>query len=74
MKSKLSDMDKLKFWLDSEITILHIMFYVVMWLLTHNIVAHVVLALLIVYSMLYFVVRVAYMAENDKDYLKVPTE
>lgn len=72
MKPNLSEQDKFKYWLDGELAILHIMFYVVVWLLTHNLVAHIILALLIAYSTVYFVVRVAYVASIDKDFLKIP--
>ncbi len=70
--AKPTELDKLKTWLDMEITILHIMFYVVIWLLTHNLVAHIILAVFIVYSVLYLVSRGVYMASIDKNYLKIP--
>lgn len=70
----MTEIEKLKYWLDGEITLLHIMFYVLVWLLTHSLVLHIVLALLIAYSVFYFVARISYLAQNDKDYLKLPRE
>lgn len=70
--SKLTETDKLKYWLDSEISILHLMFAVVVWLLTHNFVAHLLLAFYMIYTMVYIFVRLAYLASIDKDYLRVP--
>lgn len=69
---KLTELEKLKYWLDTEFTILHIMFAIVMiqltegWLPTLFFVGYIVIALL---SML---VRLAYLAADDPDYLRVP--
>ncbi len=69
---KLTEMDKLKYWVDTEFTILHIMLYIVMWLLTHSTFVHVLLALLIVRSVAYMLARTVYLASADRNYLKVP--
>lgn len=71
---KLTEIDKLKYWLDTEITILHIMFAVVVWLLTHNRVAHIALAFYMFFSLIYLLTRGAYLASIDKNYLKIPKQ
>lgn len=71
MKSDTTELDKLKYWLDTEITILHVMFYVVIWFLTHSLFIHILLTLLMVYSVLYIISRATYLASLDKDYLKI---
>ena len=69
---KLTEVELLKYWIDSEFTALHIMFAVVLWQLTEGWLPHLLIALYIVGSALYFIVRIAYVASQDKDYLKVP--
>ena len=70
--SKLTEIEKLKYWMDAEFTILHIMFAVVLWQLTEGFVPHLVLGLYIGYSVLYTITRIAYVATQDKNYLRVP--
>jgi hypothetical protein len=72
MKPKLTEVDKLKYWLDAEITILHIMFAVVVWLLTSNHVVHILLALYMIFSTVYLLSRMAYVASYDRNYLRIP--
>jgi hypothetical protein len=72
MKPKLTEVDKLKYWLDSEITILHIMFAVVVWLLTNSHVVHILLALYMIFSTVYLLTRLAYVANFDRNYLRIP--
>jgi len=69
---KLTDLQKLKYWLDVEFTILHIMFYIVMWQLTSSWFLHLILGVFMFYSALYMIVRVAVIAADDPDYLRVP--
>ena len=74
MNKKVTDIDKLKYWLDIEITILHIMFAVVIWLLTHRWLIHSLLAIYMLTSLVYMSVRVVYLSSVDKNYLKVPKQ
>lgn len=71
---KLSEIDKLKYWLDIEITILHIMFAVVIWLLTHGGFMHFLLAVYMFISVIYIGTRAVYLASVDRNYLKVPKQ
>lgn len=69
---KLTDIDKLKYWLDAELTYLHLMLAWLAWLVTDSKIFHVALLVYIVISLIYASVRVSYISNNDKDYLKVP--
>lgn len=69
---KLTEIEKLKYWLDGEITILHIMFAVLLWQLTEGWLPHLFIAGYIVFSSFYAIVRIAVIATQDKDYLRVP--
>lgn len=71
-KPKLTEVEKLKYWLDAEISILHIMFAVVVWLLTHSGFVHLLLGVYILYTVVYALARIAYVANLDKDYLRIP--
>lgn len=72
MKNKLTDLEMLKHWIDTEFTILHIMFAIIMlqlvtgWFWTMFFIGY------IFFQVLYAVVRLAVIASQDKDYLKVP--
>jgi len=71
MVKKVTDIDKLKHWLDAEISILHFMFAVVLMQGATN---GWIIALLVVYmiwSLLYALVRLMFLVEHDPDYLKV---
>lgn len=70
--NKLTEIEKLKYWLDGEITLLHIMFAVILWQLTEGWWPHLMIALYIFISGIYMVVRLAYIASIDKNYLKIP--
>jgi len=70
--SKLTEMEKLKYWIDSEFTILHIMFAVVMFQLTEGLIWNIVLTLYVVWSLLYLVTRLAVIAADDPNYLRMP--
>ncbi len=72
MKSKLTDMDKLKYWIDTEFTILHVMFAVVMLELTEGWLWNIILGVYIAWSLLYIFTRLAVIAADDPDYLRVP--
>lgn len=72
MKPKLTETQLLKYWIDSEFTILHIMFAIVMFFLTEGWVANILLTLYVIYSVIYLFSRIAVIAVNDPDFLKLP--
>ena len=69
---KLTDIQLLKYWLDSEITILHSMFAIIMLQLTHGVLPTILFGLYLVISILYTVSRAVFVATQDKNYLKLP--
>lgn len=69
---KLTDLEKLRYWVDSEFTLLHIMFAVVMFQLTEGWVWNIALGLYVLWQFLYILVRLAAIAADDPDYLRVP--
>ena len=69
---KLTEGEKLKYWVDAEFSILHTMFGIIMFNLTDGGLTHVLLGLYIAYSLLYAVVRASYVAKSDSDFLRVP--
>lgn len=71
MKPKLTELEKLKLWLDTEITILHIMFAVVMFQVTEGWIWGILLTVYIIYCVIYLFRRVAKLAVDDPNYLKV---
>lgn len=70
--SKLTDIQKLKYWVDAEFTILHIMFAVVMFQLTEGWLWNIGLGLYVVSQFFYLITRLAVIAADDPDYLRVP--
>lgn len=72
MQKKLTDVEKLKYWMDAEFSILHIMFAVIMLELTEGWFPTIAFSLYILYAIIYGLVRIAYIAADDPDYLKVP--
>lgn len=72
MKKKLTDIEKLKYWVDTEFTILHIMFAVVMLQLTEGWLWNIVFGACIAYCLVYILTRIAVIVADDPDYLKVP--
>lgn len=70
--SKLTELELLKYWIDTEFTIVHIMFGFIMLELTEGLFWSVVLGVYIAYSMFYAFTRLAIVAANDPNYLKVP--
>lgn len=69
---RLTDVEKLKYWIDTEFTILHVMFAVVMLELTEGWVWNIILGVYIAYSVLYIFTRLAVIAADDPNYLRVP--
>lgn len=72
MKPKLTEVEKLKYWLDGELTTLHVMFAIIMLQLTQGTVPTVAFSIYLVVSVVYAVIRFSYMQRIDKDYLKIP--
>ncbi len=68
----LTEMDKLKYWLDTEFTVLHIMFALIMMQLVNNWLVSLFFSIYIVIQVLYMIPRLALLASADKDFLKVP--
>lgn len=69
---KLKEADKLKYWLDIEFSILHIMFGIIMLQLTSGWLPSIVLSAYILFQMLYVIPRMASLASDDPEYLRVP--
>ena len=69
---KLTENKKLKFWLDAEISWLHIMIAIVMFMLVENLFFHILLIFYMVWSFIYMLVRLAAIAASDPDFMKIP--
>ena len=69
---KLTEQDKLKYWIDTEFTITHIMFAVVVLLLTEGWLWNIIIGVYIAYCLLYIITRIAVIAVDDPDYLRAP--
>lgn len=69
---KLTELEKLKYWIDTEFTIVHVMFAVIMLELTEGWVWNIIIGLYIAYSVIYILTRIAVIAADDPDYLRVP--
>jgi hypothetical protein len=70
--AKLTEIDKLKYWIDTEFTILHIMFAIIMLQLTHGVLPTVIFGVYLFISVVYAFTRMAYVAYFDKNYLRIP--
>lgn len=69
---KLTEADKLKYWLDVEFSILHIMFGIIMLQLTTGWLPSLLFGTYIVFQALYAIPRMAIVFSNDPNYLRVP--
>ena len=69
---KLTDSEKLKYWIDSEFSILHAMFGIIMFNIVDAWFWKAFFVIYIIICAVYAIVRIAYVASQDKDYLKVP--
>lgn len=69
---KLTEIEKLKYWLDAEFSILHVMFAIVMLELTSGWFATTLLVVYLIFTLMYALTRIAYVFSFDKDYLRVP--
>lgn len=70
--NKLTDLEALKYWLDAEFSILHAMFGVLMFNIVDAWYWKVFFVVYIIVQIVYAIVRIAYVAQHDKNYLKVP--
>lgn len=68
----LTESDKLKYWLDAEISWLHVMIAIVMFMLVSSVIIKIVLVLYMVWSFVYMIVRLAYLASHDSSFLRIP--
>lgn len=69
---KLTDLEKLKYWIDTEFTILHVMLAVIGLAVTEGWLWNIILGVYILYCLLYIITRLAVIAADDPDYLRVP--
>ena len=69
---KLTDIEMLKYWIDTEFTILHIMFAIIMLQLVEGIGWIIAFYVYIAIQVFYAIVRLAVIASQDKDYLRIP--
>lgn len=70
--AKLKDIDLLKYWADSEFSIIHIWAAMIMYQLVEASWQHIALGIYIVFNVLYGIVRISYVVQQDPDYLRVP--
>lgn len=64
---------KIRHWLDTEFSIMHIYVLVVIWLLVDGWLPHTIVGGLIAINIIYALKRVSWLMSVDKHYLKVPT-
>ena len=69
---KLTEVEKLKYWLDSELSILHIMFAILLYNMLPETWQHILIIIYIALQALYGLTRLGYLFAHDPDYLKVP--
>lgn len=72
MKSKLTELEKLKLWLDAEISLMHIMFAILAFMIVTSAVLKVLIVLYIIWSFIYMIVRLAAVAVDDPNFLRIP--
>lgn len=69
---RLTEIEKLRFWIDAEFTALHIMFGIIIFTLVSWWLWKVLLGAYIVWQFLYMLVRISYIATSDPNYLRLP--
>lgn len=69
---RLTESQKLKYWMEAEFTVLHIMFAIIMLQLIDGWFWIAVLISYSIYSLLYLFTKLAVIAADDPDYLRVP--
>jgi hypothetical protein len=73
--SEKKDIKLLKLWLDSEISILHIQWAVLLWFVgPHTTWVHVGIVLYVLMNIRYAGKRIAAMVRIDRNYLDIPKE
>lgn len=63
---------KLRHWIDTEFSILHIYVLVVIWLLVDGWLPHTIVGALLFINVVYAIERSAWLASVDRHYLKPP--
>lgn len=69
---KLTELELMKYWIDAEFSILHAMFAIIMLQLVEGVFWTVAFWIYLVIQIIYALVRIAVVAANDKNYLKIP--
>lgn len=69
--SKLTESEKMKFWIDAEFSLLHIMFAVIAFMITASVFFKIVLVIYMLWSFVYMISRVAKVGADDPDYLRL---
>lgn len=69
---KLTELELLKYWIDAEFSILHAMFAIIMLQLVEGVFWVVAFWIYLIIQIIYALVRVAVVASQDKDYLRIP--
>jgi len=69
---KLTEIELLKYWLDAELSLLHLMFAAIMWKLTGGWLVHLVLGVYMFNSFMYTWVRIMYVTQQRPNFLKIP--
>lgn len=69
--SKLTESEKMKFWIDAEFSLLHIMFAVIAFMITASVFFKIVLVIYMLWSFVYMISRVAKVGADDPDYLSL---
>lgn len=67
----MSENDKLKYWLDAEISFLHIILAVIIILITDSLLFTVVLGFYALYRIVYMTVRYVHVGSDDPGYLEI---
>ena len=70
--NKLDELDKLKYWLDAELTVIKIFLSVILYQLIENRWFRILLAVYVVMAVIYMGTRYTYISKVDRNYLKVP--
>lgn len=71
---QLNDIEKLRYWLDAEITLMHIGLAFIAALVVGAWWAWVLFGVYAVFAFFYAMVRIAYVIAQDKNYLKLPKD
>lgn len=72
MRQQLTQTDKLKYWIDSEVSFTRVLLLIILFQLVEGTWPKTAIIVYGVFSLLYAVTRIAYVSSHDPDYLKVP--